>query len=90
MPMYPFIVGEKYTKSDIYKICDVPTPKQKGDWNTGYRKYGDDWFIFCGVGAPGRTGHDYGNHFIGDDLVWFGKTASHTGQKSIRRLSQVL
>ena len=46
----------------------------KGTYNylTG-EKYEGDWFIFCGVGVPGRTGHNYGNHFVGDDLIWFGK-----------------
>lgn len=86
MPAYPFFVGESYTKADIYRICEVPEAKQKGNWNTGYTQYEGDWFLFCGVGAPGRTGHDYGNHFVGDDLVWFGKTASHLGQESIRSL----
>lgn len=86
MPHYPFFVGEKYTKSDIYQICNVPLPKQKGNWNTGYTNYKNDWFIFCGVGVSGRTGHDHGNRFIGDDLIWFGKTASHIGQDSIKSL----
>lgn len=86
MQIYPFIVNGKYTKRDIYRVCRVPAAKQKGNWNTGYANYEGDWFIFCGVGAPGRTGHDYGNHFVGDDLVWFGKTGSHVRQQSIRSL----
>jgi 5-methylcytosine-specific restriction protein A len=49
MSHYPFIVNEKYTKSDIYRICNVPVAKQKGNWNTGYTNYEGDWFIFCGV-----------------------------------------
>ena len=86
MSSHPFVVGERYTKSDIYRMCKVPASKQKGNWNTGYTRYEGDWFIFCGVGVPGRTGHNYGNHFVGDDLIWFGKTASHVGQESIRSL----
>lgn len=86
MPDYGFIVGETYSKADIYRICKVPLTKQKGNWNTGYTNYEGDWFIFCNVGVPGRTGHDYGNRFVGDDLVWFGKTASHVDQESIRSL----
>ncbi len=81
-----FIVGEKYTKNDIYRICKVPIAKQKGNWNTGYTNFEGDWFIFCNVGIPGRTGHNYKNKFIGDDLVWFGKNASHVGQESIHSL----
>jgi len=86
MSIYPFSVGKKYTKQDIYSICDVPVERQKGNWNTGYTNYDGDWFVFCGVGVPGRTGHDYDNHFEGDDLVWFGKTGSHIGQESVRSL----
>lgn len=86
MSTYPFSVGDSYTKSDIYRICAVPAERQKGNWNTGYTNYNGDWFIFCGIGAPGRTGHDYGNHFVGDDLVWYGKTGSHIGQDSVKSL----
>lgn len=88
MANYSFIVGEKYSKADIYQMCAVPVEKQKGNWNTGYTSYQGDWFIFCNVGIPGRTGHDYENRFLGDDLVWYGKTASHVNQDSIRSLLQ--
>jgi 5-methylcytosine-specific restriction protein A len=86
MSEYPFEVGEEYTKNDIYHICSVPPEKQRGNWDTGYTKYGDDWFIFANVGTPGRTGHDYGNRFIGDDLHWYGRTNSRLGQPSIESL----
>jgi 5-methylcytosine-specific restriction protein A len=86
MPSYNFTVGTGYTRNDIYRICDVPIEKQKGNWNTGYTNYGGDWFIFCNVGVAGRTGHDYQNRFIGDDLIWYGKNHSHVGQGSIKTL----
>ncbi|MFC3625180.1 DUF3427 domain-containing protein [Vogesella amnigena] len=86
MPKYNFTVGNRYTKADIYKVCQVPDSKQKGNWNTGYTNFNGDWFIFCNVGTPGRTGHDYGNRFIGDELVWYGKTASNVTQKSIQSM----
>ena len=86
MTTYPFFVGERYSKTDIYKVCSVPVERQKGNWNTGYTNYNDDWFVFCGVGVPGRTGHDYNNRFVGDELVWFGKTGSHSGQDSVQSL----
>lgn len=35
---------------------------------------------------PGRTGHDYDNRFVGDELSWFGKTRAHIGQPSIQSL----
>jgi 5-methylcytosine-specific restriction protein A len=79
----PYIVGKKYTKADIYHVADVPQRQQKGNWNTGYTKWRRDWYVFCNVGIPGRTGHDYANRFVGDELHWYGKTRSHVEQDSI-------
>jgi len=83
---YSFKVGQKYTRKDVYSVVGVPDDKQGGAWDTGYTKWIDDWFIFCNVGVPGRTGHDYGNHFVGDDLIWYGKTTSRLKQPSIQAL----
>lgn len=80
-----FEVGAQYTRLDLFRILGVPTLKG-GNWYTGYNAHGADWFIFCGVGAPGRTGHDYQNHFLGKELVWYGKTGSKLHQPSIRSL----
>lgn len=81
-----FRVGLTYTKGDIYQLCDVPSQKQRGAWDTGYTSYEGAWFIFCNVGVPGRTGHDYDNRFLGDDLIWYGKTGSHDKQPSIQAM----
>lgn len=86
MQEFPFVVGNSYTKKDIYRICSVPVDKQRGNWDTGSTKYHNDWFIFANVGIPGRTGHDYLNRFIGDDLHWYGRTNSRIGQPSIDSL----
>lgn len=86
MSNYAFVVGGSYTKSDIYQICNVPAAKQRGNWDTGYTRYEGNWFVFCNVGVAGRTGHDYANHFVDDDLVWYGKTKSHVGQDSIKSM----
>lgn len=86
MTKYTFVVGMRYTKQDIYQFCRVPLENQKGNWNTGYTQFDGDWFVFCNVGMPGRTGHDYGNRFVGDDLLWYGKTHSHLQQASIRSM----
>ncbi|MGE4371250.1 MAG: HNH endonuclease, partial [Burkholderiaceae bacterium] len=64
----------------------VPEDRQGGNWNTGYTRYDDTWFIFCNIGTAGTTGHNYDNHFDGDDLVWFAKNESHVGQPSIQSL----
>lgn len=44
--------------------------------------------VFCGVGTPGRTGHDYGNHFDGDELIWSGRPISRRGQPFIDAMCQ--
>lgn len=59
--MSHFVVGREYTRKDIYRIVKVPKEQEGGDWTTGYHRHADDWFIFCGIGTKGRTGHDYGN-----------------------------
>ena len=71
------------------RYARVPLDKQKGNWNTGYTNYEGDWFIFCNVGVAGRTGHDYQNRFVGDDLIWYGKNRSHIGQESIKSLLDI-
>ncbi len=86
MPKYPFKIGNEYTRNNIYQLCDVPSDKQRGNWNTGYTKYEGDWFIFANVDIPGRTGHDYANRFISDNLHWYGKSNSKLGQPSIDSL----
>jgi len=86
MEASPFKVDRRYTKRDIYRILNVPKSKQKGNWNTGYHRYDGNWFIFCNIGTPGRTGHDYANRFAGDDLVWYGKSNSNLQQRSIQSL----
>lgn len=83
--LYPFRAGAHYTRHDVFSILGISDPGG-GNWYTGYNAHRGDWFIFCGVGAPGRTGHDYGNHFLGDTLVWRGKTGSRLDHPSIQDL----
>lgn len=55
-------------------VSPIPTG---GNWYTGYNSFGGAHFIFCNVGAPGRTGHDYQNHWVTQTrLRWQGKTGS--------------
>ncbi|MBY0204673.1 DUF3427 domain-containing protein [Paenibacillus cucumis Kampfer et al. 2016] len=68
-----FIVGNKYSRKDVYKIVEVPKEKQGGNWNTGYTKFKDDLYIFSNINSAGRTGHDYNNKFLGDYFQWFSK-----------------
>ena len=84
--MYKFITGKKYTKKDIYPIIGLPIDTKGGNWDTGYARYGNDFFLFCNIGIPGRTGHDYDNKFIGDDLVWYAKNNTNINQPTIKKL----
>lgn len=69
----PFKIGQEYSRKDVYRILDVPKSKQGGNWNTGYTTFNNNVFIFANINSAGRTGHNYDNKFIGDDLQWFSK-----------------
>lgn len=81
-----FILGEEYSRSDVLKVLGISPVPTGGAWFTGYAEYDGNSFIFCNVGAPGRTGHYYGNYFEGDRLVWSGKGPSKLQHDSIQRL----
>lgn len=83
---YHFGVGQKYRRRDVYRIIGIPEDTHGGNWDTGYARLGDDWFIFCNIGIPGRTGHDYANRWLGDRLEWYGKTGSCLAHRSIQSM----
>lgn len=82
-----FTVGHTYTREDIYNLLGLSDAQRGGDWLNGYHRHNDDYYIFCNVGVPGRTGHDYDNHWEGEKLVWHGKTKSHFQQPAIQNLA---
>ncbi len=84
--LYNFIVGNNYKRKDIYRNIGISENTKGGNWDTDYNKYKDDWFIFCNIGVAGRTGHNYMNRFIGDELLWFGKTRSNIKHSTIQSL----
>lgn len=84
---FRFSVGEKYRRRDVFRIIGIPEETKGGNWDTGYNKHDDNWFVFCNIGTAGRTGHDYGNRFVGDDFLWYGKTGSRADHPSIRSLT---
>lgn len=81
-----FIIGHLYTKKDIYEILKVPIAEQKGIWDTGYRLYNDEIFIFVNINTVGRSGHDHSNHWIGDILYWEAKGNSSIEQPIIQKM----
>ena len=72
-----FTVGRPYSKNDIYKVLNVPDDKKKGAWDTGYRKWQKDLYIFSNIGTSGRVGADYNNYWNGDELIWYAKPNGH-------------
>ena len=83
-----FQVGQRYSRSDIYALLNVPMDQRGGDWDTGYHTHDGEHFIFANVGVAGRTGHDYRNAFHGDELTWFGRTGSRASHPSIQAMVQ--
>jgi hypothetical protein len=79
-------IGNKYSRSDIYKLLNIPTQLQGGDWNTGYHKYNGVWFIFSTISEGGRTGHNYANVFRINKFIWSGKVGSRIDHPSIQDL----
>lgn len=84
--MMPFIIGNEYSRKDIYRIINVPPEKQEGNWNTGYTLYNNDYFVFVNINSPGRTGHNYQNRFIGSKLEWYGKKGSSINHNTIKKM----
>ncbi len=86
--IFQFDINKEYSRNDVAKILGLPEAPKGGQWATGYLSYQGVYFIFCGVGVPGRTGHDYGNRFDGDELLWSGKTGSRKGQPTINKMTE--
>ena len=71
-----FVIGKNYTRASVQKLLDVPEAQRGGNWDTGYSRYNGEIFIFCNVGVPGRTGHDYNNFWDNDRLQWSAQQTS--------------
>lgn len=85
---FRFEIGAAYKREEVIRLVGVlPVPKG-GAWYTGAVSHEGATFIFCNVGVPGRTGHDYENYFDGADLCWSGKTGSHRTHPSIAQITR--
>ncbi|MGX4802062.1 HNH endonuclease [Bradyrhizobium guangdongense] len=85
-----FEVGAEYTRADVQELLRVPESRRGGDWDTGYTSYNNELYIFCNIGAAGRTGHDYPNRWEGDDLVWSAKNRSRINQPLMQAIASGL
>lgn len=86
MPKFNFEVDKTYERKEVAAQVGVHPVPDGGDWFTGSTAYGGATFIFCNIGNAGRTGHNYGNYWDGDDLEWSGKTGSQASWPSIKAM----
>ncbi|HEU0079913.1 MAG TPA: DUF3427 domain-containing protein [Longimicrobiaceae bacterium] len=84
---YPFRQDRPYSRRDVYRMIGIPEDTKGGNWDTGYARFGEDFFVFCNVGTSGRTGHDYQNHWDGENLVWYAKNGTRRNQPTIQRIT---
>lgn len=84
---YYFEVDRQYERRDVLEIVGVKPVPTGGDWFTGYTTHNGASFVFANIGSAGRTGHDYGNYWDGDELEWSGKTNSRASWDSIKALT---
>lgn len=82
-----FVVGRTYTRKAVQDLLGVPEGKRGGQWQNGYPRYDGELYIFCNVGAAGRTGHDYANTWDGDDLLWVGRTGASLRQPIMQQIA---
>jgi len=73
-----------YTRPELRKQLKIGG--RGGNFDTGYHQIGKEFLIFCNVGVPGRTGHDYSNQFDGEDLLWAAKNRTAVKQPQIQAL----
>ncbi len=83
MQRFWFSHDRQYSREQVIGLVGGDSSAKGGPWFTGYREWQGAHFIFCNVGSAGRTGHNYGNRFVGDRLIWSGKTGSRRGAPSI-------
>jgi len=82
----PFLIGKTYARTDVFRALDLNPAPSGGAWFTGHTEHEGNHFIFCNIGASGRTGHEYNNHFVEDHLVWFSRRSARLENPSIQQL----
>lgn len=82
-----FVVGNQYSRADIYRVLEVPLSQRRGNWETGYNQFEGEYYVFVNVKTPGRTGHEYNDAWMSNgSLLWHGKVNSHINQPSIKKM----
>jgi hypothetical protein len=84
--MTNFTVGADYTREQVAERVGMPEVRRRGNWDTGWDTYGNEHFIFCNIGIPGRTGHQYANRWQNGRLIWSAKRGTRLGQAQVNSL----
>ena len=82
-----FTVGRTYTREQVQDLLNVPIARRDGQWRNGYPKFEGQFYIFCNVGMPGRSGPNYQNAWDGNDLIWFGRSTTSLKQPVMREIA---
>lgn len=84
--MPDFNPGQLYKRAHVREALGLDPKGKGGPIDTGYFEHGGEYFIFCGIGASGKTGHNYGNKWVveGRELQWYGKPNTTETQPQIR------
>lgn len=86
VPVYTFVVGDSYSRKDIYRRIGISEKTHGGNWDTGYCKHANDYFVFANIGVAGRTGHLYENSLDGNILKWEAKKRTRLAHKQVKEL----
>lgn len=80
--------GAQYSRDEIASLARPEEPPKGGNWTTGYARIGNELYVFMNMGVPGRTGHDFDNHYDekSQTLIWFGKPGTHSTQPLFKKL----
>lgn len=81
-------INKIYTRKDTGEILGIST--KGGNWATGYTTFNDELYIFATIEGAGRTGQNYHNKFLENDILeWHGKMNSHVNQPLIKRIINI-
>ena len=80
--------GVTYKRDEIALVARPSNPPTGGDCITGYARIDTDLYVFMNIGVPGRTGHNFDNHYDARSgtLIWFGKPDSKSQHPTFRKL----
>lgn len=79
--------GDLYSRAEVAELVGYPAEKRDGGvWMTGAAEFAGAFYVFANVGVPGRTGHDYQNHWSGSELVVSTRGDARRGQPQLERM----